>query len=97
MPSCTASKTAGLAWVPERPTIRLTQPLRSEEPGAASSTSSIAEKWERFATGSPTAWTAASSPEVQYFVSGASLGCSPNIESAQSSWLAATAVVGREE
>ncbi len=50
--------------VPPIPIIRLTQPRRALEPGSASSTSSIAEKWERLGTGRPTAWTAASSPAV---------------------------------
>ena len=36
--------------------MRLIQPVRADEPGAASSTSSMAVKCERLATGNPTAW-----------------------------------------
>ena len=80
---------------PPSPTIRLIQPVRAEEPGAASSTSSIAEKCDRLTTGSPVAWMAASSPDCQYLASGCIDGCSPNIESLQISEAAGTAVVGR--
>ena len=90
MPSCTASS------VPlPRPIIRLIHPDRVEDPGSASSTSSMAEKWERLATGRPTAWTAASSPEAHSGASGAIIGCSPNIGSAHSNVFTGTAVVGR--
>ena len=50
-------------WSGERPASvpisRLSQPLRALEPGSASSTASIAAKWERLGAGSPVAWTAA--------------------------------------
>ncbi len=82
LPMWTASAT--VADVP-RPTMRLTQPLRSAEPGSASSTSSIASKCDRLGTGRPTAWTAAISPDCHSQPSGASFGWSPNIGPACSS------------
>ena len=59
------------------PTRRLSQPTRALEPGRASSTSSIAEKWERLAVVSPVAWTAARLPAVHIGSNGASFGCRP--------------------
>jgi hypothetical protein len=38
------------------PTSRFSQPTRSRDPRSASSISSWAAKWERFATGRPVAW-----------------------------------------
>ncbi len=90
-PSWTPSKT--LAPAP-RPIIRLTQPERSDDPGSAFSTSSMAAKCDRLTIGSPVAWMAASSPEAHSGASGDIAGCSPNIGSAQTSAEAATAVVG---
>ena len=58
---------------------------RTDEPGSASSTSSIAAKCERFGAGSPVACTAASLPAVQSGSSGASAGCRPNMPSLASS------------
>ena len=45
-----------------RPTTRLIQPTRAEEPGSASSTSIIDSKWLRLGAGRPTAWTAPNVP-----------------------------------
>ena len=92
MPSCTASS---VPFMGPSPIIRLIHPLRASEPGAASSTSSIAEKCERLATRRPVAWMAASSPEFHRGSSGAIDGCRPNIGSAHSRALFATAVEGR--
>ncbi len=92
MPSCTASRVPSL--VPS-PIIRLIQPVRTEEPGSASSTSSMAAKCDRFAIGRPVAWMAASSLLSHSEVSGAIIGCSPNMESAQISEAFCTAVEGR--
>ncbi len=92
MPICTASR------VPlrgPRPIIRLIQPLRASDPGAASSTSSIAEKCERLGTLRPVAWTAASSPDFHKNSSGSIEGCRPNVESAHNRAVFGTAVVGR--
>ena len=80
---------------PSRPTSRLSQPTRAAEPGSASSTSSIAEKCERLATGSPVAWTAAILPAFHSGSSGASAGCSPNMPSLASSRSGGTAMRGR--
>ena len=71
--------------VPLRPMSRLSQPTRASEPGSASSTSSIAEKWERFGAGSPVAWTAAILPLVHHGSSGDSAGCRPKKPSLASS------------
>ncbi len=92
MPICTASS---VPFLGPRPIIRLIHPVRASDPGAASSTSSMAEKCERLATWRPVAWTAASSPEFHNGCSGAIEGCRPNIASAHSRALFATAVVGR--
>ena len=78
-PMCTASGGRG---APPRPTIRLTQPRRSREPGVG-----VLDELHRLevrAVGhraGPTAWTAAISPASHSHCSGASLGCSPNIAS----------------
>ena len=45
-----------------RPTIRLIQPVRSDEPGAARSIWSIASKCERVGSAWPTAWTTPKRP-----------------------------------
>ena len=50
---------------------------RIDEPGSASSTSSIAAKCERLGAGSPVAWTAASLPAFHNGSSGASVGVQP--------------------
>ena len=77
------------------PIIRLTQPRRATEPVSASSISSIAEKCERFGTGSPTACTAASWPEVNSHSSGFICGCRPHIASWATRDAFGTAMVGR--
>ncbi len=92
IPSWTASS---VPFLGPRPIIRLIHPLRASEPGAASSTSSMAEKCERLATRRPVAWIAASSPDCHSGASGAIAGCSPNIASLHSRAPAATAVEGR--
>ena len=81
------------------PTSRFSQPTRALEPGCASSTSSIAEKWERLAVVSPVAWTTARLPAFHIGSSGASFGCSPKRPSVvpASSWSCGTAMVGRAE
>ena len=78
-----------------RPIIRLIHPVRADVPGAASSTSSMAEKCDRLTTLSPVAWMAASSPDCQYLASGCIDGCRPNIASLQITEAAGMAVVGR--
>jgi hypothetical protein len=88
----TASKGASMT---SRPIMRLTQPRRSDEPGSASSISSMAAKWERFGRAIPTAWTAASSPDRHSHSSGAICGCSPNMSSAQISDARGRATPGR--
>ena len=60
------------------PTIRSSQPVRSDEPGAARSISSMSVKCERVGLGWPTACTIASLPAVYSGSSGASEGCSAN-------------------
>ena len=77
------------------PTSRLSQPTRASEPGSASSTSSIAEKWERLGAGSPVAWMAAMLPAFHQGSSGASSGCSPKKPSGTSSRSYGTAIRGR--
>ena len=80
---------------PSSPIMRFTQPRRVVDPGSASSTSSIAEKWDRFGTERPTACTAASSPAVNSHSSGCIWGWRPNIESGATSAFCGTAMVGR--
>ncbi len=80
---------------PSRPTSRLSQPTRALEPGSASSSSSIAEKWLRFGTGRPVACTAAIFPAFHSGTSGASAGWRPNMPSFTSSWSDGTAILGR--
>ncbi len=80
---------------PEPPTSRLSHPTRAGEPGSASSSSSMAAKWDRFATGRPVAWTAASRPAFHNGRSGPSAGCRPKNPSAASSRAFGTAIVGR--
>ena len=80
---------------PSRPTSRLSQPIRSGDPGSASSTSSIAEKCDRLATGSPVAWIAAIFPPVHSGSRGASDGCRPNMASFASSRSLGTLMEGR--
>jgi len=70
-------------------------PDRTDEPGLASSTSSMAAKCDRFGAGSPVACTAATLPAVQNGRSGSNAGCSPNIWSGQSRDPFGTAMVGR--
>jgi hypothetical protein len=77
------------------PSSRLSQPLRSVEPGAASSMASIAAKCERFGVAMPVAWTAASVPASHIGSSGASAGCRPNIASGASSAVCGTPMRGR--
>ncbi len=77
------------------PTSRLSQPDRTDEPGLASSTSSMAAKCERFGAGNPVAWTAATLPAVQNGSSGPNAGCRPNIPSLASSTSEAMAMLGR--
>ena len=56
MPICTPWNSLSCRRVPSSRSI---QPVRSPEPGAARSISSIAAKWERLGSDIPTAWTAA--------------------------------------
>ncbi len=63
MPDPIWTPSNGLAHA-SRPIKRLIHPLRTCEPGSASSTSSMAEKWLRLGTGRPTAWTAANLPDT---------------------------------
>ena len=77
------------------PSSRLSQPLRSFEPGAASSMASIAAKCERLGAAMPVACTAASEPAFHIGSSGASAGCSPNIASGASSAECGTPMRGR--
>ncbi len=77
------------------PSRRLSQPLRTLEPGLASSTSSMAAKCDRLATAMPVACTAASSPDCHIGSRGARLGCSPKKASLPSSLAAGTAMRGR--
>ena len=62
---------------------RADQPVQpaaaADEPGSASSTASIAAKWERLGAGRPVACTAASVPASHSGSSGASSGCRPNV------------------
>ena len=77
------------------PISRLSQPSRLVEPGFASSSCSIAEKCDRFRTGSPEAWTAATLPELHNGSSGAIAGCRPKKASLATSVSAGTAIRGR--
>ena len=77
------------------PTSRLSQPTRALEPGSASSSSSIAEKCERLATGSPVAWKAATLPASHSGTSADIAGCRPNMPSLTSSRSAGTEMRGR--
>ena len=77
------------------PTRRLSHPDRIDEPGLASSTSSMAAKCDRFGAGSPVACTAATLPAVQNGSNGSNAGCSPNIPSFASSTSGAMAMLGR--
>ena len=90
-PSWTPSQGCGAAAQPDHP---VDPARRALEPGSASSTSSIAEKCERLGTGSPTAWTAASSPAATATAAAPCCGCSPNIASAASRDAVGTAMVG---
>jgi hypothetical protein len=86
-----ASRRAGLACpsetpasgpvAPAPPSIRSSQPVRIEVPGAAFSIASIAAKCERVGLTWPTACTAARCPACQAGSSGARAGCSPNVPS----------------
>ena len=67
------------------PIRRLSQPVRVADPGAASSSASMAEKCERLGAGKPEAWTQPSLPVLQSGMSGASAGCMPKNPSAASS------------
>ena len=80
---------------PLSPSSRLSHPERSAEPGAASSSSSIAAKCERLATGRPVACTAASSPASHIGTSGAKEGCRPKKPSLATSRSLGTAMRGR--
>ena len=73
----------------------MSQPLRSDEPGAASSIASMAAKWERLGVAMPVACTAASDPAFHIGSSGASAGWSPNIASGASSAVWGTPMRGR--
>ncbi len=77
------------------PIIRFTHPWRSEEPGAASSISSIAAKCERFGVGRPTACTAAISPRCHNQARADRSGCRPNIASGSTRLVEGTAIRGR--
>ena len=77
------------------PIRRLSQPVRVDDPGAASSSSSMAEKCERLGAGKPEAWTQPSLPELQSGSSGESAGCMPKKASAASSWSLGIAMRGR--
>ena len=80
---------------PFAPTTRSSQPVRTLVPGAARSSSSIAEKWLRVPVGCPTATTAPSRPASQSGLSGARVGCRPKPRSAGSATDAGTAIDGR--
>ena len=77
------------------PSSRLSQPLRSVDPGAASSMASIAAKCERLGIAIPVACTAASDPAFHIGSSGASAGCRPNMASGASSAVWGTPMRGR--
>ena len=77
------------------PISRLSQPVRVDDPGAASSSSSMAEKCERFGAGKPEAWTQPSLPVLQSGISGASAGCMPKKPSAAISCSRGIAILGR--
>ncbi len=77
------------------PTRRLSQPIRALEPGSASSSSSIAAKWDRLAVGSPVAWYAATLPACHSGTSAVIAGCRPNVPSLTSSRSDGTAIRGR--
>ncbi len=79
-PEATPTPCSGEWWL-SVPISRLSQPTRWLDPGWASSTSSIAEKWDRLATVNPVAWIAARLPASHIGSSGASFGCRPNNES----------------
>ena len=80
---------------PIEPTSRFSQPSRASEPGAASSTSSMAAKCERLGAGSPVPWTTASSPDSQSGMSGASPGWKPKVPLRPTSESAGTPMRGR--
>ena len=73
----------------------MSQPIRAEEPGSASSTASMAEKCDRLGTRIPVAWTAASLPAFHIGSSGSREGWSPKVASAASKEAAGIAMVGR--
>ena len=88
------------AWAGElspsgSPIRRLSQPVRVADPGSASSSSSIAEKCERFGAGKPEAWTQPSLPVLQSGSSGASAGCMPKKPSGASREACGIAILGR--
>ena len=72
VPIATPAKGPGVVVAP---TIRSSHPVRSDEPGAARSISSMSVKWERVGFGCPTACTRASLFAVQNGRSGARAGC----------------------
>ena len=77
------------------PISRFSQPTRVEEPGFASSSSSIAAKCDRVGEGNPVACTAASLPAFHSGSSGFRLGCSPKKPSVASRALRGIAILGR--
>ena len=77
------------------PIRRFSQPVRVDEPGSASSSSSMAEKCERLGTGKPEAWTHPSLPVLQSGSSGARAGCMPKNPSAATSWSLGMPMRGR--
>ena len=84
----------GAGLVP-RPIIRLIQPLRDAGAGVGVLDLLDGGEVRPVGDGSPVAWMAASSPELQSGSSGAIAGCRPNIASAQTSEVVGTAVEGR--
>ena len=77
------------------PISRLSQPTRAREPGSASSTSSMASKCDRLATGSPAACTVAICPAVHSGTRDAMAGCRPNMPSLTSSRSEGMPMLGR--
>ena len=77
------------------PTMRSSHPVRTDDPGAARSISSMSVKCDRVGFGWPTACTMASRPEVNSGSSGARAGCRANLVSSASPRACGTAMLGR--
>ena len=77
------------------PSVRSSHPVRSDDPGAARSISSIASKCERVWFAMPTAWTAPNVPASHHGISGCIAGWIPNIGSSGSRAFCGIPIDGR--